>query len=87
MSLASPHQCMSPSATNFTAHTSQSIQIARHSVVVEVPLNRSNSAVVILASINTADHSEKLRLVVITTLVCSYSVSVWPSHLAVIVNS
>ena len=41
MSLASPHQCMSPSATNFTAHTSQSIQIARHSVVVEVPLNHA----------------------------------------------
>ena len=30
-------------------------------------------AVVILASPNTLDHSAKLRLVVITTLVCSYS--------------
>ena len=36
-------------------------------------VSRSNSAVVILASPNTADHSEKLKLVVITTLVCSYS--------------
>ena len=34
---------------------------------------RSSNAVVILASTNTLDHSEKLRLVVIATLVCSYS--------------
>ena len=34
-------------------------------------VSRSKSAVVILASPNTADHSEKLKLVVITTLVCS----------------
>jgi hypothetical protein len=33
-------------------------------------VSRSNSAVVILASMNTLDHSEKLKLVVITTLVC-----------------
>ena len=32
-----------------------------------------HTSVVILASINTLDHSEKLRLVVMTTLVCSYS--------------
>src|ERR1035437_3361083 len=41
MSLASAHQCMSPSATNLTAHTCQTIQISRYSVVVEVPLNHA----------------------------------------------
>ena len=40
----------------------------------------SSSAVVILASPNTLVHSEKLRLVVIATLVCSYSLdSRWNS--------
>jgi hypothetical protein len=34
-------------------------------------VSRSSSAVVILASMNTLDHSLKLKLVVITTLVCS----------------
>ncbi len=37
-------------------------------------VSRSSRAVVILASPNTLDHSAKLRLVVITTLVCSYTV-------------
>jgi hypothetical protein len=36
-------------------------------------VSRSNNAVVILASPNTLAHSEKFRLVVITTLVLSYS--------------
>ena len=34
--------------------------------------NRSNSAVVIFGSPNTADHSEKLKFVVMITLVRSY---------------
>jgi hypothetical protein len=34
---------------------------------------RSSSAVVIFASPNTLDHSAKLRLVVMITLVCSYT--------------
>ena len=43
-------------------------------------VSRSSSAVVILASPNTLVHSEKLRLVVIATLVCSYSLdSRWNS--------
>jgi hypothetical protein len=36
-------------------------------------VSRSSSAVVILASPKTLDHSAKSRLVVIITLVCSYS--------------
>ena len=40
----------------------------------------SSSAVVILASPNTLDHSANARLVVIITLVCSYSrLSRWNS--------
>src|SRR5450830_154138 len=40
-SLASAHQCMSPGATDILAHAAQSIQIARHSVVVDVPLHHA----------------------------------------------
>ena len=36
-------------------------------------VSRFRNTVVILASPNTLDHSEKLRLVVMTTLVCSYT--------------
>jgi hypothetical protein len=36
-------------------------------------MSLSSNAVVILASMNTADYSEKLKLVVITTLVWPYS--------------
>ena len=36
-------------------------------------MSRSSSAVVILASPNTLDHSLKSKLVVIITLVCSYT--------------
>ena len=47
---------------------------------VTVLLGRSNSAVVIFASPNTLDHLAKSRLVVIITLVCSYSLdSRWNS--------
>jgi hypothetical protein len=43
-------------------------------------VSRSSSAVVIFASPKTLDHSAKSRLVVITTLVCSYSLdSRWNS--------
>lgn len=41
MSLASTQQCMSPSATYLTAHTSQTVQISRYSVVVDVSLNHA----------------------------------------------
>ena len=36
-------------------------------------VSRSNKAVVILASPNTLDYSANVKLVVISTLVCSYS--------------
>ena len=41
VSLASTHQRVSPSATNFAAQSCQSIQISRHGVVVEVPQNHA----------------------------------------------
>lgn len=41
VSLASTHQRMSPRATNFAAHSCQTIQISRHSVIVKVPLNHA----------------------------------------------
>ena len=44
-------------------------------------VRRSSSAVVIFASPNTLDHSAKSRLVVIITLVCSYSrLSKWNNN-------
>ena len=41
MSLTSSHQCVPPRATNLTVHTSESIQISRDRVVVEVPLDHA----------------------------------------------
>ncbi len=41
VSLTSADQRMSLSATNFAAHPCQTIQITRHSVVVEIPLNHA----------------------------------------------
>jgi hypothetical protein len=41
VSLASTHQCMPPSTAYLTAHTSQSVQIPRQGVVVEVSLHHA----------------------------------------------
>ncbi len=41
VSLTSTHQCMSPSATYLTAHSCQTAQITRHSMLVEIPLNHA----------------------------------------------
>lgn len=38
MSRALTHQRVSPNATNFATHSCQTIQIDRHSLLVEIPL-------------------------------------------------